>query len=237
MMSRWQKSRRSLYVAAIGALLVASFTACASPPIRTTPTQPGDEPATPAVTPSPVPTTPPAAARILVRSDGLQIVTVAGDVLDAVTYFDPIADVVGKLSAAIGTAPVVEPHDGGIESSSGTYYRWDGLVLNDVDSDAVAPLNPEWFVRADGPAAGALPISTADHVSVGDSEAEVEAVVPGTLSPLTVNQLAVLDGEYDVRTVGEGSDGTPLTHSVFVRLEGVPLTVTVIAAPTGNYGV
>lgn len=171
------------------------------------------------------------------RSDGLQIVTEAGDVLDTATYFDPIADVVSRLSAAIGAEPVVESHGGGMESLSGTYYRWDGLEINDVDADVEAPLNPEWFVRADGPSAGALPLSTADHVAIGQSEAEVEALVPGTLISGTVNQLAVLDGAYDVRTVAEGSSGTPLTHSVFVRLKGTPLTVTLIAAPSGNYGV
>lgn len=236
-MSRWQKSQASLRVVLTGGLVALSLAACATPvtnaggtpaPKRTessSPTPQDSEPAAPSV------------ARILVRSDGLQLVSESGDVLSAVAYLDPIDEVVDTLSTAIGTAPEVAPHDGGIESPSGTYYRWDGLQLNDIDAAVVAPTNPEWVVRLNGPSAGAVALSTADHVAVGNSEADVEELVPDTLMPLTVNQETVLDGEYDVRQVGEGDSGNSLTHSVFVRLSGVPLTVTLIAAPSGNFGV
>lgn len=197
--------------------------------------------ASPAAGPAPAaneqaPSDPPAAATaILVRSGGLQIVDSAGDVLETVTYFDPIAGVVAVLSTATGSDPVVEKHSGGTESSPGTSYVWDGLLLNDTDVPVAAPpLDPEWYVRVAGPTAGTLSVSTGENVAVGQSQAQVEALVPGTLSTLEVAGFTVMDGRYEVLEVGRSGE-TALHHSTLVRLEGSPLTVTHIMAPVPDW--
>ncbi|GAA1807207.1 hypothetical protein [Agromyces neolithicus] len=182
-----------------------------------------------------VPCAPTGATAIRVRSDRLQVVDAAGAILHSVTYFDPIVVAVAAISAATGSAPVITPHSGGIESAPGTYYRWGGLQLNDSNSSVAPPLEPEWFVRVDGPTADGLPVTTAAGVSVGQSQVDVEALVPGTLQSLVVAGETVLDGRYEETVVGHDS-GADLTHSVFVRLEGVPLGVTVMLAPARNYG-
>lgn len=192
----------------------------------------------PSAAADPVQSDPPTVATsILVGSDGLQVVDAEGAVLESVTYFDPIADVVAVISAATKEDPLVEPHSGGIESSPGTYYRWDGLQLNDTDSPVAAPpLDPEWHVRVDGATAGSLPVTTADLVGVGQFQPEVEALVPGTLETLTVNGATVMDGRYGVLRVGMDGE-TALNHSTTVRLEGSPLAVTLIMAPAPDWGV
>jgi len=81
-------------------VLIISLGGCASkgdvPDPGTSPSPAAEEPA---------PTDPPAvAASILVRSDGLQVVDLDGNVLESVTYFDPIDQVVSVLSAATGSS-------------------------------------------------------------------------------------------------------------------------------------
>lgn len=215
---------------AIG-LLTMSLGACAS-------NAAGPQPiGSPSAAASPVQSDPPAAATaILVHSDGLQVVDAEGAVLESVSYFDPIADVVAVISAATRQDPVVEPHSGGIESSPGTYYRWNGLHLSDPESPVAAPpLDPEWHVWVDGATAGSLPVTTADLVGVGQSQPEVEALVPGALDTVTVNGSTVMEGRFEVVQVGTAGE-TALNHSTFVRLEGAPLIVTLIMAPTPDWG-
>lgn len=217
-------TRTALILGTVG-LLTMSLVGCAS------------KAASPAAGPSlaanePGPTDPPAVATaILVRSGGLQVVDSAGDVLEAVTYFDPIADVVAVLSTATGSDPVVEKHSGGTESSPGTSYVWDGLRLNDTDVPVAAPpLDPEWYVRVAGPTAGTLSVTTGENVAVGQSQAQVETLVPGTLSTVEVAGFTVMDGRYELLEVGRIGE-TAVHHSTMVRLEGSPLTVTHIMAP------
>ncbi|WP_022884177.1 hypothetical protein [Glaciibacter superstes] len=232
-------------VAAFSVVIALSFAGCmpagsadgidAEPVIGSaTPTEtPGTSSATatPSADPLLAPTT------ILVRSDGLQITNGTGDILESMGYFDPIADVVARITTATGAPPIVIGHPGGIETPPGTNYVWDGLTLNDVDPPVDAPLEPDWYVRVEGPSAGGLSVSTAELVAVGLSETEVQALVPGTLQSFTVSGAPVLDGTYDELSVATSSEGTDLTHSVFVRLEGSPATVVVILAPAKNYGV
>lgn len=175
------------------------------------------------------------ATAIRVRTDRLQVVDAAGAILHSVTYFDPIIVAVAAISAATGSVPVIVPHSGGLESAPGTYYRWDGLQLNDTSSSVTPPLEPEWFVRVDGPTANGLSITTAARVSVGHSQPDVEALVPGTLQTSVVAGATVMDGRYEEIVVGSDG-GASLTHSVLVRLEGVPLGVALILAPAKNYG-
>lgn len=230
-MSRKSIARAAWSLGAI-ALLTMSLAACAS-------NAAGPQPSTgsPSAAADPVPSDPPApAASILVGSDGLQVVDADGAVLESVTYFDPIADVVAVISAATRQDPVVEPHSGGIESSPGTAYVWDGLLLNDTDEPAAAPpLYPEWYVRVEGPTAGNLALTTVEHVAVGQTQAEVETLVPGTLSTVEVAGSTVMDGRYELLEVGKNGE-TALHHLTFVRLEGSPLTVTTIMAPAPDWG-
>ena len=113
---------------------------------------------------------------------------------------------------------------------------WDGLRLNDTDwPDAAPPLDPEWHVRVDGASAGRLTVTTSDHVAVGQSQAEVEALVPGTLNTSEVNGFAVMDGRYEVLEVGRSGEQA-LHFSTLLRLEGSPLNVTLIMAPAPDWG-
>ncbi|TFD85647.1 hypothetical protein [Cryobacterium psychrotolerans] len=230
-MTRKTIARTAVILGAVGVLamsLVGCASRAASPAPAIGPSPSASDPAQ---------TDPPAvAAAILVHSDGLRVVDAAGDVLETVTYFDPIADVVAVLTTAIGSDPVVEAHTGGSESSPGTFYVWDGLLLNDTDEPVAAPrLDPEWHVRVDGPTAGTLAVTTAEHVAVGQSQAEVETLVPGTLSTVEVAGSTVMDGRYELLEVGKNGE-TALHHVTFVRLEGSPLTVTTILAPAPDWG-
>ena len=220
---------RAVFILGTAGLLTMSLVGCAS---KAAGPAAGPAPAANEQAPSDAPA---AATAILVRSGGLQVVDSAGDVLETVTYFDPIAGVVAVLSTATGSDPVVEKHSGGTESSPGTSYVWDGLLLNDTDMPVAAPpLDPEWHVRVTGPTAGTLSVSTGENVAVGQSQAQVETLVPGTLSTLEVAGFTVMDGRYEVLEVGRSGE-TALHHSTLVRLEGSPLTVTHIIAPVPDW--
>lgn len=190
------------------------------------PDDPGSAQPNPAETP----------AAIVVGPEELQVVNGNGDVLDSGKYLDPIEGIVTALTEATGAEPEIEFHEAGIESPSGTYYRWGGLQLNDVDLDSVEELDPEWYLKVDGATAGALTVATIDRIAIGQSQAEVETLVPGTLTASEVNGTPVMDGDYHAVWLGNDSAGFPRSMGLWVRLEGSPFKVTLIGAPNISWG-
>ncbi len=173
---------------------------------------------------------------ILVRADGLEILNGEGDLLTKVHYADPVEGVVADLTRAIGRAPVLGRFQGGIESDPGTLYNWDGLQVHDSDFQGPPPRHPEWSVSVSTASAGALAVSTGERLSVGLTQAEVEAKVPGTLTAGLVGNARVMDGVYEETEIGRDEQGNTLTHSIFLRLSGSPLVVSGFGAPGLNFG-
>jgi len=243
-MSKRTSSNRVVLMGVLGGILALTLSACAGPngqgsaapasPSSTSSTRATDAVSEPTGTPTHDPASDP--STVVVHFDRLELVDATGVVRGSAGYFEPVANAVSILAAATGVQPVVAPYAGGLETSPGTSYQWDGLTLYDLDTPVSAPLDTDWYVFVVGPSAGSLAITTAGGIRVGQSQATVEGIAPGVFEARTVADLPVLDGTFEETTVSTGTTGDPLTHSVGVRLENTPATVTSIAAPGRNYG-
>lgn len=180
-----------------------------------------------------------AASAMLVRTTALELVDADGEGLAALSFYDPVEDVVAELTLAIGRELVIERYEGHDEMAPGTAFNWDGLVVDEPDRTiGEAPLYTEWGVKVTAATVGPLAISTVATVTVGLSQAQVEERVPGTLSALLGSEAdgEMMAGTYDEIEVGRDDDGTVLTHSIHVRLSDSPLAVTQIWGPVRNWG-
>lgn len=226
-----------LLVGAIGGIVVLCLSGCAGPngptPSSTSAIAKTDAAIEPTGTPTRDPASDPTA--IVVQVDRLEVVDSAGGVRGSVPYSEPVANMVSVLAAATGAQPVVAAYPAGTEADPGTSYSWGGITLLDPDT-AVEPPFSDWYVRVEGPSAAALSIATSAGVRVGQSQAEVEALAPGALTPVQLTDSMGFDVNLDETTVSTSDDGSPLTYSVYVRLQNSPTVATIIIAPSQNWG-
>jgi len=185
---------------------------------------------TPTADPASVPTT------IVLHSDRLEVVDAAGVQRGSVDYTEPVANAVAILVAATGTQPVVAPSAHVAESDPGTSYSWDGITLTDPVTAVESAWQFDWYAQVDGPSAGALAITTAAGVRVGQTKADVDARAPGALTPVEVTGGTAYDGTFEERTVATGASGEAMTYSVRVRVGNAPAVVTTLVAPAQNWG-
>jgi hypothetical protein len=229
---------------AVSIALIALLSGCAQSSVTGSSPAPTTSTADPSSSPRP-PATPVHAdtsadvATILVRATGLELVNAESDVLTTLSFFEPVEDVVAELALATGQEPVIERYEGHDEAPPGTSYGWGGLKLYDSDRKMGGPpLYAQWSVGVTAATVDHLAVRTAATISAGLSQAGVDERAPGTLSVLVGREEdgEMMQGIYEETEVGRSEDGSVLTHSVYVRLSGSPLTVAKIWSPVRNWG-
>lgn len=125
---------------------------------------------TPSPTPSATPTEEPAAetGSLQIGPTEIAVLDVDGETLDRITYDLPAAEVVSRLTAALGSEPAEERFDAeGTDLPPATDYVWAGIRVMDFDAAGAAG-ERDYAVRVDGPAVGDIAIGTTDGLNVGD---------------------------------------------------------------------
>lgn len=121
-------------VLAIAALSAIALSGCASQPGTTgaqsaVPTAQPEASQHASATPSPIATV------LVVRPESIELNDSTGTTLVTVSYDAPAAEMVEALSKAVGSAPEVREHDGGLEAPPGVYYEWAGLTVSDPEPE------------------------------------------------------------------------------------------------------
>jgi hypothetical protein len=173
------------------------------------------------------------ASAIFVRALGLEVVDAAGDILLSASYYDSLDQIVDGLAHATGAAPVVGEFGDDLSQGAGTSYQWDGLTVLDYDRPAEMPVTPEWSVLVTGSTAGQLSVSTADLLTIGLSQAEVEELAPGDLVvPPEDGGIPYAAGASEVTRVGASTgSGDMVSQRVLFILRGSPLVLVEMSAP------
>ncbi|HYI32388.1 MAG TPA: hypothetical protein VEX88_02900 [Glaciibacter sp.] len=173
------------------------------------------------------------ASAILVRALGLDVVDSAGDILLSASYYDSLDQVVDGLTRATGAAPVVGEFADDLVQGAGTSYQWDGLKVLDHDRPAEMPVTPEWSVVVTGSTAGQLSVSTADLLTIGLSQAEVEELAPGDLAVSSEEGgIPYAAGASEVTRMGASTgSGDMVSQRVLFILKGSPLVLVEMSAP------
>ena len=199
-------------------------------------------------TPTPTPTDAAVAATTATPSDTAVRVTgvvVSAETIDltssddssaSLTYFDPIDSVVATLSAAFGSAPVVDAVTPTVEPGPQTTYTWPGLLIVDADWPATAPLDSNFYVTITASEINGVSLGTTDDIQVGDSALPLEAQYPNSASGSSWEELTVYVATVEVpRSDTNQHDGSSI--SVLVDTDNPAGVITSISAPASNYGV
>ncbi|RZU65866.1 hypothetical protein EV379_2205 [Microterricola gilva] len=226
--------RRPKFV--IAALGIAALALVGCSP-QTEPTeQPGQT--TPPATQTPTATessAPATAASIVLSVTSIQVVDSAGTVMSENDYFEPAADVVATLTAALGTDPIVSRYEGGGDSPPGTSYDWGGFAIRDGEWTTEAPYYPEFSVLLTAATVGGLTISTSDGVAVGDSFSAVAAAHPEHVRSYADGPLQLEWTELPKFPEGYGVDIVPALSVLVVDSEHNDV-VSRIITPAMNWG-
>ena len=85
------------------------------------------------------------------------------------SYNDPVDAVVADLSVAFGADPVVDKHDGGLESPPGVGYLWEGFLLNDfLPAEGYFPEYANFSVSVTAPTTGEVALTSPGGFAIGD---------------------------------------------------------------------
>lgn len=132
MILRAKKNKRAIF--AIVAVAVIALSGCASgagasgaPP--STPEARPEASQQPSAAPSPI------ATALVIRPESIELKDSTGTTLATVSYDAPASEMVETLSEAVGSAPEVREHAGGLEAPPGVYYEWAGLTVSDPEPE------------------------------------------------------------------------------------------------------
>ncbi|WP_206751530.1 hypothetical protein [Cryobacterium lactosi] len=150
------------------------------------------------------------------------------------TYYDPIEGVVGALTAAFRTDPVVSRETPTIEPGPQTVYDWPGLRIVDEDWPALAPLDSNFYVVVEEPELNGVTLATVEDITIGDPALPLAEQNPN--SGTDADGFNVLIGQIDVpRSDANPRDGSSISVSVWT--DNPDRTITSITAPWEDYGV
>jgi len=197
---------------------------------------------TPTATDATVVTPTPTPSDTAVRVTGVELSAETMDLTSSdgssvsLTYFDPIDSVVATLSAAFGSAPVVDDVTPTVEPGPQTTYTWPGVLIVDADWPATMPLDSNFYVNITAPEINGVSLGTTGDIQVGDSAFPLEAQYPNSASGSSWEELTVYFATVEVpRSDTNQHDGSSI--SVLVNTDNPAGVITSISAPASNYGV
>ncbi len=224
------KTPGRLGIAALAAaVLLAGVTACAAE----APAPPTSSEPTITATATPQQTAP---AQVVVTAEGLSLLDDTGATVGNIVYAGDALDAVAQLTAFFGEPATEVPYPGAIEETPGIDHTWGGFAYRVSDHAA----GSEWYnqsVRVTSGEIGEITVRTGSGLRIGSPRTDVEAQAaePGQS----------FDGEtfYTGLEPYDRPDSThplfpgDLIDSILVVVAGDTDVVTLLLAPSRNYGI
>ncbi|MGW4927696.1 hypothetical protein ACWEOH_00975 [Agromyces sp. NPDC004153] len=188
------RTLRAGALTAAALFLMLALAGCFGPAPTPTPTP---DAATPRPTPTATPTAEPVdplttVTELVARPEVLELHDATGAVVTSLDYLTPAGPAVEALTTVLGAAPVDEDYPGNSHFPPSTVHRWDGFELWEpryVDRWAEFAGEPPTLYRPGfrvvftGPQSSSVSLSTAQHISVGGSWSDLQAMPDLQVNP------------------------------------------------------
>ena len=207
----------------------------------------------PVETPTPPPPAPPAAPvvkKIVVTTDGLQLLAKNGDVLDEFAYFaddweQEGEDAIEALSDAFEQEPEVTPVESSPHFSAYFETDWDGFIIFDIGGGPTLKNDMAFMADVTARTVNGVRIETGDGVRIGTPLHEVEALAfeQNGDEPLAGNETGSylldrieLEGEAADAENEMMGDGFRAAYGTSIQVQEGDTEVSRILAPGRNFG-